>query len=305
MRPRRFLPNLSLLLAFDAVMREGSVTAAAAELSLTQSTVSRLIQSLEAQLGVTLFLREKKRLRPSDAARRYAPQIAQALDQIQNASMGLVVNPDGGIIELSVLPTFATRWLAPRLPQFLASHPGITLNMSTRLRPVPFEQSGSDMMIYFGDGSWPGAGHQKIFDEKLTACASAALLGAQPIRTLDQLGGHTLLHMASRPDAWRAWAQGQSRSQSAGQSAGGAGLPATVAMQVDQFSLMIQAAVSGLGIALLPDYLAQAEIAEGRLVPILRQAVAGHGAYWLAWPEHLSRAQPLVAFRKWISQQAL
>lgn len=294
MRARRFLPNLSLLLAFDALMRQGSVTGAAQELSLTQSTVSRLIQSLEAQLGVTLFLREKKRLRPTDAARRYAPQITEALDRIQTASMGLVVNPDGGVIELAVLPTFATRWLAPRLPRFLAANPGITLNMTTRLRPLPFEQTGSDMMIYYGDEDLPDAARQKIFDESLTACASPELLRARPIACLQDLAGHTILQLASRPKAWAAWAKGQD---------GGGAMPAAVSMQMDQFSLMIQTAVSGLGVALLPDYLAQAEIGEGRLAPVLRPDVAGNGAYWLAWPKRLDHAKPLVALRNWLASE--
>lgn len=295
MRARRFLPNLSLLLAFDAVMREGSVTGAATELSLTQSTVSRLIQTLEAQLGVTLFLREKKRLRPTDAARRYAPQISDALDRIQTASMGLVVNPDGGVIELAVLPTFATRWLAPRLPQFLAANPGITLNMTTRLRPLPFDQTGADLMIYYGDETWPDANRQKIFDEALTACASPTLLQSRPISRLQDLEGHTLLQMASRPKAWSAWAKGQKGGNDA--------MPATVSMQMDQFSLMIQTAVSGLGVALLPAFLAAAEIAEGRLLPVLQADVAGSGAYWLAWPKRLDSAKPLVSFRKWLQTE--
>lgn len=299
LRPRRFLPNLSLLLAFDAVMRRGSVTGAAADLSLTQSTVSRLLQTLEAQLGVPLFVREKKRLIANDAARAYYTEIAQALDLIQSASMGLVLNPDGGVVELAVLPTFATRWLAPRLPQFFAANPGITINMTTRLRPTNFDAEPMDVMIYYGQGDLPGARHQKLFDERLTACASPHFLHAHPIASLGDLQGLMLLQLATRPTAWQAWAMGQEGQEALSGFGQGFGR----GMQMDQFNMMIQAAVSGLGVALLPDYMAQAEIAEGRLRPVLRPAVKGTGAYWLAWPERAARYKPLVALRQWLAEQ--
>lgn len=293
MRVRRFLPNLSLLLAFDAVMRSGSVTAAAHDLSLTQSTVSRLIQTLETQLGQQLFLRHRKRLIPTEAARRYAGDIGQALDLIQRSSMSLIANPDGGGLDLAVLPTFATRWLAPRLPQFLSANPGISVNLSTRFKPFSFDVEPYDAVIYFGRDDWPGADHVKLFDEGVTACAAPALLADHPVRDVGDMAGLTLLQLETRPTAWAAWFAGQG-GQPPGEGS---------RMRMDQFSMMIQAAISGLGVALLPDYLAQIEIAEGRLRPILRRAVTGTGAYWLAWPQAKSGLKPIAAFRDWITDR--
>lgn len=291
MRTRRFLPNLSLLLAFDAVMRHGSVTAAARDLSLTQSTVSRLVQTLEAQLGQPLFLRHRRRLVPTEAARRYAQDIGQALDLIQRSSMSLVANPDGGALDLAVLPTFATRWLAPRLPQFLSANPGISVTLSTRFKPFGSDAEPFDAVIYFGQEDWPGAERVKLFDEGVTACAAPELLRRHPVTTPGDLAGLTLLQLETRPTAWAAWFAGQGAQLRCDGNR----------MRMDQFSMMIQAAISGLGVALLPDYLAQIEIDEGRLCPILRRGVPGTGSYWLAWPRAKAGLRPIAAFRDWIT----
>jgi DNA-binding transcriptional LysR family regulator len=148
MRQRRFLPSTKLLLALDAVVRHRSVTAAATELNLTQSTVSRLILSLEEQLGKELFVRERRRLVPNSAALTYQREIAGALDMIHRASMSVVANPDGGILTLAIPPTFATRWLGPRLGQFLGENPGITINISTRIGRLDFEGEVFDAAVF-------------------------------------------------------------------------------------------------------------------------------------------------------------
>lgn len=290
-RQRRFLPSLPLLMAFDGVMRCGGVTAAAAELSLTQSTVTRLIQSLEAQLGLPLFTRRNKRLVPTEAARRYHAEIATALDTIQRASMSLITNPEGGSLDLAVLPTLGTMWLAPRLPAFLAANPGISVNLTTRFSRFDFDGEPFDAMIYVGQGDWPGAAHLKLFEETLTACAAPSLLADHPVARAEDLHDLLLLQIKTRPMAWEAWFEGQSASPPA----------AMQSMWLDQFSMVTQAAISGLGVALLPDYLARIEIAVGRLHPLLREAVPGAAAYWLAWPESKDASRPLRAFRSWLA----
>lgn len=289
MRPRRFLPSLKLLLAFEAVARHGSVTRAAADLNLTQSTVSRLVASLEEQLGKELFVRRNRRLTPNAAALAYQRDVTRALDMIQRASMGLVANPDGGTLSLAVLPTFATRWLGPRLSDFLNAYPGVSLNMSTRIGRVDFAAEAFDAAIYFGDGDWPGVRHLKLMDERVTACVSPAFRDAHRLESLEDLASLPKLHLETRPSVWEDWFRAQG------------GAPASVAgMLMDQFSMVIQAAISGLGVALLPDYLARIEISEGRLVPVLAQAVAVRGAYWLVWPEEKDAFAPLAAFRSWL-----
>lgn len=292
MRQRRFLPSLSQLIAFEAVMRHASVTAAADELHLTQSTVSRLIAALERQLGKALFIRDRKRLIPTPEAVTYAASITQGLDLIQRASMGLIANPGGGVLSLSVLPTFATRWLAPRIGQFLADNPGISINLSTKIQRFSFAGEAFDAVIFFGQPDWPDAHHLRLFDERLTACASADFLARHPIGSPSDMAGLPMLQLETRPSGWAAWFAAQ-----------GGTPPAVSGMVMDQFSMMIQAAIAGLGVALLPSYLAQPEIDEGRLQPILRPGVPGEGAYWLAWPDRRQGDPAFARFRSWIADQ--
>lgn len=291
MRQRRFLPSIKLLTAVDAVVRHRSVTAAALELDLTQSTVSRLILTLEAQLGKELFTRERRRLIPTPAALRYQQDIARALDTVQRATMSVMTNPHWGTLSLAVLPTFATRWLGPRLGEFLTAHPGVAINMSTRIGRVQFTDEAFDAAIYFGTGDWEGVGQMKLLEETVTACVSPAFAVAHALDSIDDLARLPKLHLESRPTAWEDWFAGQ----------GGAAKD-TSGMVMDQFSMMIQAAISGLGVALLPDYLAKIEIEEGRLMPVLRHSIRVRGAYWLAWPLVKEGDAALMALRGWLGQ---
>jgi LysR family transcriptional regulator, glycine cleavage system transcriptional activator len=290
-RPRRFLPSVSLLSAFEAVLRSGSTAAAARDLDLTQSTVSRLVQNLEQQLGHPLFERHRQKLIPTEAALAYGRDVTRALDLIQRASMEFAANPGGGSLSLSILPAFGTRWLAPRLGDFLVGHPGITVNLATRLKRFNFAAESFDAAIHFGTDDWRDAGHMKLFDETLTACISPVLLEKHPIATAADLQALPLLQLETRPTAWRIWFAAQEAAP-----------PNITGMLFDQFATMTQAAIAGLGVALLPDFLADTEIREGRLVPLLKRSVPGSGAYWLVWPEARAMYPPLAAFRKWLGE---
>ncbi len=293
MRQRRFLPSTRSLLAFDAVMRLGSVTAAAHELDLTQSAVSRLVLGLEQQLGKDLFVRAQRRLTPTAAAIRYAQDVRRALDIVQRASMAVVANPEGGTLSLAVLPTFGTRWLGPRLGAFLSAHPGISVNMSARIESVDMAVEGFDAVIYYGESERPGLNGMKLFDERVTACVSSDFAKQHRPESLHHLADLPLLYLESRPQVWGDWFAGQGEVMPEG----------TGGMMMDQFSMMIQAAISGLGVALLPDYMAQIEISEGRLHPLFQQAVPVRSAYWLGWSKVASETAPITAFRSWLEGQ--
>jgi LysR family transcriptional regulator, glycine cleavage system transcriptional activator len=292
MRTRRFLPSVSLLSAFDAVARTGSTATAARELGLSQSTVSRLIQNLEGQIGCALFHRQRQRLSLTEPARAYARDIARALDLIQRASTQVSTNPGGGTLSLAILPAFGTRWLAPRLGSFLGANPGITVNLATRLRRFNFEAESFDAAIHFGSDDWRDAGHLKLFDETVTACATPEFIAANNIETVADLSRVQLLQLETRRHAWSAWFKAHDR-----QSERASG------MLFDQFATMTQSAIAGLGVALLPDYLADLEIDEGRLVPLFKRGIASGGAYWLVWPLSRSEYVPLAAFRNWLAPQ--
>lgn len=292
MRPRRFLPSVSLLSAFEAVARTGATAMAARELDLSQSTVSRLIQTLEGQIGCALFHRHRQRLIVTEPARAYARDVARALDLIQRASMQVSMNPGGGVLSLAILPAFGTRWLAPRLGSFLGGNPGITVNLATRLRRFNFEAESFDAAIHFGKDDWLDAGHLKLFDEKVTACATPDFIARHAIQSVADLSRVQLLQLETRRQAWGAWFK--AHEHIATRSSG---------MLFDQFATMTQSAIAGLGVALLPDYLADLEIEEGRLVPLFTRGIATGGAYWLVWPLSRPDYPPLVAFKNWLAPQ--
>ncbi len=287
--PRRLLPSLSLLAAFEAVCRTGSTLAAARDLDLTQGAVSRLITTLEAQLGIALFLRQGRRLVATEAARAYARDIARAMDLISRGAMRVRSPVSGGTLALAILPTFGTRWLAPRLQHFLSAHPGVTINLATRLRPFDFAEEGFDAAIHFGGQTWAGAGYLKLFDERLVACCAPAWAATHPIRGPEDLTRQPLLQLETRPDAWDDWFAAQ-----------GVRGRATQGMLFDQFGPMIQAAIYGVGVALLPEFLAGQELADGRLVSAWGDPVPGKGSYYLTWPEAAGDYPPLTALRNWL-----
>jgi LysR family glycine cleavage system transcriptional activator len=292
MRSRRYLPSVSLLAAFEAVLKSGSTAAAAREMNLSQGAVSRLIQTLEEQLGRPLFERNRRRLIPTEAALNYGRDITRALDLIERSSLTFVANPSGGILSLAILPAFGTRWLAPKLGAFQSRHPGITINLATRMKRFNFDAEGFDAAIHFGRDDWRDAEHLRLLDERLTACASPAFLVTHPIASAEDLIALPLLRLETRPNSWKRWFEGNS-----------AEAPPARGMMFDQFAPMTQAAIAGLGVALLPDYLADIEIAEGRLVPLLKRSIPGSGTYWLVWPTSRNSFPPLQAFRTWLADE--
>ncbi|NUB45796.1 LysR family transcriptional regulator [Fertoebacter nigrum] len=289
---RRYLPSLSLLQAFEAVIRTGSTVAAARELNLTQGTVSRLVQSLEAQLGTPLFLRQRKRLHPTDAALAYAEDIRRGLDAIGRATLRLTASPGGGTLALAILPTFGTHWLAPRLPGFLKQNPGITINLATRLRPFDFEAEGFDAAIHFGGPTWPRAEHLTLFHERVIAVCSPEFLARHAVARAGDLPGLPLLQLETRPQAWQVWLDHHGAAGSAPRG-----------MVFDQFATMMQAAIHGIGVALLPAFLAGPALADGILVRAFGDAVPGGGSYHLVWPEGRGDPAPLAAFRDWLAAE--
>ncbi|THH37480.1 LysR family transcriptional regulator [Aliishimia ponticola] len=281
--PRRFLPSTAALIAFEAAARHGSATQAAAELNLTQGAVSRQIKALEEQLGVTLMTRQGRALGLTHAGARYAEDVREILTRLGKATLGLRTNPLGGALNLSILPAFGMHWLAPRLPDFGRAHPEVTVNLSTRLAPFDFGTQPFDAAIHFGREDWPGAHHMYLAPETVLAvCAPGHMNGP--------LQDHTLLHLETRPRGWDRWLRAKSIPQ-----------PKTPGMQFDQFSTMAQAAVHGLGIALLPTFVAEPYLESGTLELAAPDRQDSIGSYYLVWPQGRPETGALKAFRTWLS----
>ena len=291
--PRRFLPSLSLLAAFEAASRTGSVTAAARELGLTQGAVSRQILALEEQLGVALFLRERQTIRLTRAGEGYGREIREALRRISTASLNLRANPGGGTFNLGVLPSFGTRWLVPRLPAFIARHPGISVNLLTRSSLFDFKTDTVDAAIHFGLPHWPGTELVFLMHEKIVAVCSPAFKTRHRFSTPDDLLHVPLLHMTTRPDAWEQWFRSH-----------GVVFDNVHGMLFDQFTTIAEAASAGLGVSLIPAFMIEEELRSGRLVAAVAGEAESEEAYYLACMPDRAGYAPLESFRRWIVSEA-
>ncbi|MDF1728169.1 MAG: LysR substrate-binding domain-containing protein [Sulfitobacter sp.] len=290
--PRRFLPSISALLAFEAVARLGSATAAATELSLTQSAISRQIKVLEEQLGLPLVTRKGRELGLTEAGTRYVEEVRAVLTRLARASVSLRSDPAGGALNLSILPAFGMHWLAPRLRDFARAHPEVTVNLSTRLKPYAIAESAFHAAIHFGHEDWPGVEYLPLMPETVVpVCAPGVMAeaGSDPAAILS----HPLLHLETRPRGWARWFD----------DLGIAAEPPT-GMVFDQFSTMAQAAIHGLGVALLPTFFAEPYLNRGDLVLAAPQTTQSIGSYYLVWPEGQGDTGALQPFRTWLAAQA-
>ncbi|MBW5440255.1 LysR family transcriptional regulator [Bradyrhizobium canariense] len=287
--PRRFLPSTAVLAAFESAARTGSMTLAARELSLTQSAVSRQIKILEKQLEVELFVRERQTIRLTAVGDVYAREVREALHKISAASVNLHANPSGGMLNLAILPTFGTRWLAPRLPRFLAANPGITINLATRLSYFDFRAEALDAAIHFGRPEWPGAEMVLLRSEEVVPACSPALKRQHGFRAAGDFKQAPLLSISTRPQAWDRWF---SLHDVPGRTFQG--------MVFDQFATVAQAAIAGVGVALLPTFLIQDELASRKLVRAINLPMKSPEQYYLVWPSERATYPPLLAFRVWL-----
>jgi DNA-binding transcriptional LysR family regulator len=288
---RRYLPSIPSLLALESVARLGSASAAAAELNLTQGAISRQLQVLEGQLAVPLLIRDKHRLRLTPAAIDFVAEARRALSTLSAASLALRANPTGGSLNLAILPAFGMHWLAPRLAHFARAHPEVTVNLSTRLKPFDFAASPFDAAIHYGRQDWPGASYLKLMDEELLAVAAPGLL-PQSLTNATDILSLPLLQLDSRPGDWSRWLAHH-----------GAAPQRPPAMMFDQFATMIQAAVHGLGAALVPTFLLDRDLAEGRLLPAFGPAIPAAGAYYLVSPALVPPRAPLTSFQRWLAEE--
>jgi len=287
---RRLLPSLTALTALETLDRLGSAAAAAQEMALSPSAVSRQLQRLETQLGAGLIRREGRGMTLTPAGRAYAQTVRAALQTISDASLALRLKPQGGTVNLAILPSFGMRWLVPRLPDFARRHADITVNLSTRLRPFNFASDPFDAAIHFGAADWQGTDSLRLMPEQVVPVCAPALI-PHPIAA-DLLPRLPLLHIQTRPTAWADWFAQH------GVTPGGLSGPS-----FDQFTTIIQAARHGMGIALPPDYLVAEDLATGTLIRACDVRPVSLGAYHLVWPRDRTASPALIAFRDWLAVQ--
>jgi len=289
---RKRLPSTQALQAFEAAARHESFTRAAQELSLTQGAICRQVAGLEALVGVPLFQRARRGVRLTDAGERYGRLVRRQLDALERDTQAIMAHQSGGVLELAVVPTFATRWLLPRLAGLRAARPGLQINLVTGTRPFLFEDTEFDAAIYSGDPRWPGTrAHFLMRENPVPVCSP--LLAAGPLDA-GAIAALPLLQQSTRPTAWREWFA----------SAGVAAPSDMAGMRLELFSMLAQAASDGLGVALIPPFLIQQELAQGALAVLNPHSGPGQRAFHLIVPERKASLPALVHFRDWLVEQA-
>ncbi|MFT5628850.1 MAG: LysR family glycine cleavage system transcriptional activator [Gammaproteobacteria bacterium] len=288
-QPKRFLPPISALRALESFERTKNVSETGRELGLSQSAVSRQLKVLEDYLDTPLFVRDRKRITLTLAAQSYALEVRSSLNSLGTASLRLKANPKGGRLNLAILPAFGVRWLAPKLPKFVAQHPEVTVNLSTRLQPFDFNAEPFHAAIHFGQKDWPDVNYLELMKESVVAVASPENTKLMKNGEITEIFDLPLLHLETRPDAWERWAVIQ-----------GVEIGPPQGMLFDQFASMIQAAIHGLGAALVPTYLIEKELEEGVLVSLSSAAPISIGSYFFVWPAEQAIHQPRLLFEKWL-----
>ena len=288
------LPPLSSLRFFEAAGRHQSFKRAAEELNVTASAVSHGIVALERALGVTLFVREPRKLSLTPEGADYLPYISEALSLIAIGTQRLPGHLSDRIITVSCAPTIASRWLLPRLPEFKARWPHVSVSVETSHRQVSFPVDGFDFAIRMSRIPLAGAAWTRLFEERLVPVCSPAY--AESLSTPEggfRLHEATLIHVVSISEDWSAW----------GDATGTEGLGLAGGIRLDTIQLAFEAARAGLGVALGRKPLVDPELADGSLVEVGHEIVAAETAYWLVCSDAVEHRPDLRTFKRWLVEQ--
>ena len=287
------LPSLNGLRAFEAVARRLSIKDAAQELYVTPGAVSQQLKNLEEQLNCVLVLRKGRSVTLTEEGSYLYPALREAFRQIENATESLM-RPTRQILSVTVLPSFATRWLVPRLGQFQKRHPDIDVRISADIRPVDLVAERFDLGIRFGLGQYRGFESDWLMaDELFPVCSPELLANGPSLDRPEDLAHHTLLHDDS-PRRWKLWKEAM----------GLAGLNSKAGITFNDASMVVDAAVAGQGVALGRRSLVETELKAGRLVRLWDKAVPHDLAYYLVYPKQTMDRPAAAAFRQWLLDTA-
>lgn len=287
------MPSFSVLRSFECAARHQSFTLAAQELTLTQSAISRQIKELELMVGEDLFRRVGRRVELTERGARFSANLRLDLERIESTVFQVMTaSDDEAILRIAVLPTFASRWLIPRLPNFEALHPNIQIHLSVRESTFNLVREHFDAALHFGPAVWPDGDLVKLCTEIMIPVASPAWIEKHGVEEVKDLLEAPVIHLESRPLAWNEWFS----------VVGIEDLGVLGGRQYGQFSMVIAGAIASLGAAILPSYLIEAELGDGRLNKISDVGLSTQNAYYIARPTGINNPR-VDAFSKWVLSQ--
>ncbi len=299
--PLNYSHILSALPVFEAAARHGNFSQAAEELGLTQSAVSRRVQSLERHLGVVLFTRQGRSLRITANGQKLAETALDALRLVETANLALG-NPASGFLRIGTLPSLGSLWLAPRIDSFIEKFPDVSLSITTfdadfsgaRKDPVTWDTSSLDVVLTWGRGGWKSLVHKPFSREEMIAVCSPGLLARYPVTTPADLWKAPRLLHKTRPDSWQSCAMHFRLKDLPNDDA--------VKLEFEHFFMIIEAARCGLGVALLPSILVEADLRSGKLVSCSKPWRTGN--FYAVVANESAIARPVVsAFVEWVTAQ--
>jgi len=293
-RLRRSLPPLNALRSFEAAARHQSFTRAADELCVTQGAVSHQVKALEAELGLKLFNRGLRGLAITEPGRNYLAAVQDAFDRIALGTDRLLQRQQAGIVTVSTSPDFAAKWLVSRLGRFSEAHPEIELKISATMHHADFAREDVDLAIRHGAGDWVGLDAVNLCSEELfPVCSPGFLRDRRCLRVPEDVLQFPLLHLDDRR-TWSRWLE----------AAGASGEGLLHGPIFNHASMLIDAAVDGLGIALARTALAAADLINGRLMRPFEIALSLKKTYWIVCPKATSSMPKIATFRKWLLAEA-
>lgn len=279
---------LGPLRVFDAVYRSGGISRGADALHVTPGAVSQQIKQLEGMLGVLLVRKAGREIELTEAGTMLAKSLSDLFDRIEVVVDDVTEVGNPKRLRLKVLPTFAIKWLVPRLASFYAAHSDIDIEIATVSRAEELQLDNADLVVRHGNGVWPGLHVDRLFDEIFVPVCAPEL--AKTIRTPQDLLKAQLLHSMLRPEGWPVWLG----------AAGLAGVQPTKNVTLANAALCLQAAVNGLGVAMAQKAYVREDLATGRLQHPLEQEVSTEFSYYLLCDPSKANMQPLKLFREWL-----
>ncbi len=292
----RKLPPLNSLRAFEAAARHLSISRAADELNVTPAAVSHQVKALEDFLGINLFRRLNRALMLTDAGQTILPGLRDGFDHLAQAIDKLDAIRHGDTLTISTGPSFAAKWLVPRLDRFRAGCPQMELRIDATDRVVDLARGEADIAIRYGTGNYPGMRAERLFtDESFPVCSPTLCQEPPPLRAPADLDGHTLLHVdwnvqSQTAPSWRMWLL----------AAGADHINADRGSHFNQESMALQAAIEGHGVALVSRVLAADDLAAGRLVRPFDLVLPTDFTYYVVAPEATAGEPNIAAFFDWI-----